>query len=146
MTAIEDVSRRSLQTTNAGDATAMPATTTKHAHWAGEEGKEGKLAALLVLHVLRDIDADAPAIVKVQTFKWTSLSMGWYLSMVWGWVYAADAARIWPGTSIRLFNVLSPRNEISLRSPRGAVDAVGDTIARRISSLNFNNQTSMREV
>jgi hypothetical protein len=68
------------------------------------------------------------------------------MSVLWGWVYAADSARIWVGTSIRLFNVRSQKNEISLRSPRGAVDAVGDTIARRIGSLSFNSQTSMREV
>jgi hypothetical protein len=68
------------------------------------------------------------------------------MSVLWGWVYAADSARIWVGTSIRLFNVRSQKNEISLRSPRGAVDAVGDTIARRIGSLSFNRETSMREV
>ena len=74
------------------------------------------------------------------------MSLGWYMSVLWGWVYAADSARIWVGTSIRLFNVRSQRNEISLRSPRGAVDAVGDTIARRIGSLSFKTETSMREV
>ena len=65
--------------------------------------------------------------------------------MLWGWIYAADA-RIWLGTSIRLFNVRSQKNEISLRSPRGAVDAVGDTIARRIGSLSFNTSQTSLEV
>ena len=96
--------------------------------------------------VLRNTDAYDPTVVKVQTFKWTSMALGWYLSMIWGWIYASDSARVWVGTNIRLFNVLSQRNEISLRSPKGAVDAVGDTIARRIGSLNLTRQTSMKEV
>ena len=71
------------------------------------------------------------------------------MSMLWGWVYASDSARIWLGTNIRLFNVLSQKNEVSLRNPRGAVDAVGDTIARRIGSLSLggsSSQTTMKEV
>jgi hypothetical protein len=131
----------------AGDAATAAPNATQHAHLSGE----GKLqpfhpslrAGLLVL---RRTNSVAVATVKVQTFRWTTLSLGWYLSMVWGWVYAGDTARIWVGTSIRLFNVLSQKNEISLRSPRGAVDAVGDTIARRIGSLSFNSQTTMKEV
>ena len=65
--------------------------------------------------------------------------------MIWGFIYAADSSRVWAGTAIRLFNVLSQRNEISLRSPRGAVDAVGNTIAQRLSSISLNRPT-MKEV
>lgn len=95
-------------------------------------------------------NTNAATKVKVQTFRWTSLALGWYMSMLWGWVYASDSARIWLGTNIRLFNVLSQKNEVSLRHPRGAVDAVGDTIARRIGSLSLggggSSQITMREV
>ena len=91
---------------------------------------------------------NAATVVKVQTFRWTSRALGWYASMLWGWVYAADPARVWAGTGVRLFNVLAQRHEISLKSPRGAVDAVGDTIARRIGglSLSGSNSQTMREV
>jgi hypothetical protein len=95
-------------------------------------------------------DATTEQDIKIQTFRWTSLSLGWYLSLIWGNIYKSDPGRVWIGTSIKLFNVLSQKNEISIRSPRGAVDAVGDTIARRIGSLNIynnnNNQQTMREV
>ena len=143
-------------TTTPGDAAAAPSAT-QHSNLSGGEGTFLALtllpypsshaflvrAGLLILHCTNSI---AAATVKVQTFRWTTLSLGWYLSMIWGWVYGGDTARIWVGTSIRLFNVLSQKNEISLRSPRGAVDAVGDTIARRIGSLSFNSQPTMREV
>ena len=82
--------------------------------------------------------------VKVQTFKWTSVAVGWYLSMVWSWVYAKET--LWAGTSIRLFNVVSQRQDISLSSPKGAVDAAGEAIARRIGSLSLGSKTSMKEV
>lgn len=69
------------------------------------------------------------------------------MSMIWGWIYASDPARVWLGTNIRLFNVLSQKNEVSLRHPRGAVDAVGNTIARRIGSLSLGGSSqTMREV
>ncbi|KAK5166734.1 uncharacterized protein LTR77_008278 [Saxophila tyrrhenica] len=79
----------------------------------------------------------SPSEVKVQTFRWTARALGWYASMLWGWVYAADPARVWAGTAVRLFAVRAQRREVSLKSPRGAVDAVGDTIARRIGGLSL---------
>lgn len=89
-------------------------------------------------------------------FRWTSQALGWYLSVLWGLVYAADSAMnrgssgVWAGTSIKLFNVVSQREQVSLRSPKGAVDAAGDAIARRITSFSFGTSAaaspSMREV
>ena len=80
--------------------------------------------------------------MKVQTFRWTSLALGWYLSLLWGRIYAADSAslRIWVGTGIRLFNVVNVKQEgISLLKPRGAVDAVGGEIARRIGGISLSS-------
>lgn len=63
--------------------------------------------------------------------------------MLWGFIFAQDAQNnrgsngLWAGTSIKLFNIASRHDNISLRSPKGAVDAVGDSLARRISSFNF---------
>ncbi|KAI7544629.1 hypothetical protein KC331_g6686, partial [Hortaea werneckii] len=80
-----------------------------------------------------------------QAFQWTSLSLGWYISLLWGLIYASDANSnkgingIWTGTNIKLFSIVasSAHGAVSLSSPKGAVDAVGDSIARRISSLSF---------
>lgn len=90
-----------------------------------------------------------PEEAKVQAFQWTSLSLGWYLSLLWGLVYASDVATnkgvngIWTGTAIKLFNIKASHDGgISLRSPKGAVDAVGNTIVQRLGSLNFNSSNS----
>lgn len=83
-----------------------------------------------------------------QAFVWTSASLGWYLSLLWGLIYASDIATnkgingIWTGTNIRLFNVINSQgSQISLKSPKGAVDYVGDSIARRISNFSFSNSS-----
>jgi hypothetical protein len=64
--------------------------------------------------------------------------------MLWGFIFAQDAQNnrgsngLWAGTSIKLFNISSRQGDmISLRSPKGAVDAVGDSLARRIGSFGF---------
>ena len=90
------------------------------------------------------------------SFKWTPQALGWYLSVLWGLIYTADAAvnrgstGVWAGTSIKLFSVVSHREQVSLRSPKGAVDAAGDAIARRITSFSFGGgaaaSPTMREV
>ncbi|KAI7356614.1 hypothetical protein KC354_g10339 [Hortaea werneckii] len=85
-----------------------------------------------------------------QAFQWTSLSLGWYISLLWGLIYASDANSnkgingIWTGTNIKLFSIVasSAHGAVSLSSPKGAVDAVGDSIARRISSLSFKGPAS----
>lgn len=84
-----------------------------------------------------------PPPIRLQTFTWSSLALGWYLSMLWGFIFAQDAQNnrgsngLWAGTSIKLFNIANRHENISLRSPKGAVDAVGDSLARRITSLGF---------
>ncbi|RMY61613.1 hypothetical protein D0863_11219 [Hortaea werneckii] len=85
-----------------------------------------------------------------QAFQWTSLSLGWYISLLWGLIYASDANSnkgingIWTGTNIKLFSIVasSAHGAVSLSSPKGAVDAVGDSIARRISSLSFKGSAA----
>jgi hypothetical protein len=86
---------------------------------------------------------DPTPAIRLQTFTWSSLALGWYMSMLWGFIFAQDAQNnrgsngLWAGTSIKLFNISSRQGEISLRSPKGAVDAVGDSLARRIGSFGF---------
>lgn len=44
------------------------------------------------------------------------------------------------GTGVRLFNVVNVKQEgISLLKPRGAVDAVGGEIARRIGGISLSS-------
>lgn len=105
---------------------------------------------------LADDPASQPPI-KLQTFTWSSLALGWYMSMLWGFIFAQDAHAnrgsngLWTGTNIKLFNIARSQEGISLRSPRGAVDAVGDSLARRVAGFGFGGgggaqQGGVREV
>ncbi|KAF2769164.1 hypothetical protein EJ03DRAFT_327609 [Teratosphaeria nubilosa] len=90
-----------------------------------------------------------PDSIQSQAFIWTSLSLGWYMSLLWGLTYASDSAThkgingIWTGTGIKLFSVLASQGGgISLKSPKGAVDFVGDTIAKRVASFSLGGSSS----
>ncbi|EGX94961.1 High-temperature-induced dauer-formation protein-like protein [Cordyceps militaris CM01] len=82
--------------------------------------------------------------VKVQSFEWSPLSLGWYESMLWGVVYASEmqiakgTSGIWTGTGVKLFRIqeTAPTGP-TLSSPRGAVDAVGSNIVSRIGQINL---------
>lgn len=84
--------------------------------------------------------------IKIQYFEWSPLSLGWYESLLWGFVFTSEmqvqkgTVGVWNGTNIKLFrveNVAPPGPTLS--SPRGAVDAVGSNIVSRIGSINLRN-------
>jgi hypothetical protein len=85
-----------------------------------------------------------PSQVRVHSFEWSPLALGWYESLLWGFVFTSEmqVARgtvgIWNGTSIKLFRVqeTAPQGP-TLTSPRGAVDAVGSNIVSRIGAINL---------
>ncbi|KAM3523449.1 hypothetical protein MY4038_008186 [Beauveria bassiana] len=87
--------------------------------------------------------------IKVQSFEWSPLSLGWYESMLWGIVYASEmqiakgTSGIWTGTAVKLFRIqeTAPTGP-SLSSPRGAVDAVGSNIVSRIGQINLRGGAS----
>jgi len=90
-----------------------------------------------------------PSPIKNYSFEWSPLSMGWYESLLWGFVFAGEmlvskgTAGVWNNTSIRLFKVQEAAVQApSLLAPRGAVDAVGSTIVQRIGSLNLRGPTT----
>ncbi len=85
----------------------------------------------------------SPSPVRVHLFEWSPLSLGWYESLLWSFIFSAEMAlaagiSIWKGTNIRLFRVQeSVAQGPSLLAPRGAVDAVGSNLVQRIGSLNL---------
>ncbi|KAF2786219.1 hypothetical protein K505DRAFT_290086 [Melanomma pulvis-pyrius CBS 109.77] len=90
---------------------------------------------------VRGID---PLPIRVHLFEWSPLSLGWYESLLWGFVFAGEllvskgTAGVWNNTSIRLFRVQEAAAQTpSLLAPRGAVDAVGSNLVQRIGSLNL---------
>lgn len=90
-----------------------------------------------------------PSPIKNYSFEWSPLSMGWYESLLWSFIFASEmvvskgTAGVWNNTSIRLFKVQEAAAQApSLLAPRGAVDAVGSTIVQRIGSLNLRDRAT----
>ncbi|KAI9863644.1 MAG: hypothetical protein M1813_003667 [Trichoglossum hirsutum] len=85
-----------------------------------------------------------PSPIRVHLFEWSPLSLGWYESLLWGFIFASEMVvskgtmGVWNGTAIKLFRVQETVAEgPSLLAPRGAVDAVGSNLVQRIGSLNL---------
>lgn len=85
-----------------------------------------------------------PSAIRVHSFEWSPLALGWYESLLWSFVFSSEmqvakgTVGVWNGTAIRLFRVqeTAPQGP-SLTSPRGAVDAVGSNIVSRIGAINL---------
>lgn len=85
-----------------------------------------------------------PSPIRIQYFEWSPLSLGWYESLLWSFVFTSEmqvnkgTVGVWNGTNIKLFRVESVAAQgPTLSSPRGAVDAVGSNIVSRIGNLNL---------
>lgn len=82
--------------------------------------------------------------VRVHSFEWSPLALGWYESLIWSFIFSSEmqvsrgTVGIWNGTAIKLFRVQETAPEgPTLTSPRGAVDAVGSNIVSRIGAINL---------
>jgi hypothetical protein len=87
--------------------------------------------------------------IRIQYFEWSPLSLGWYESLLWSFVFTSEmqvnkgTVGVWNGTGIKLFRVESVAAQgPTLSSPRGAVDAVGSNIVSRIGNLNLRGQSA----
>jgi hypothetical protein len=90
---------------------------------------------------VRGID---PSPIRIHSFEWSPLSLGWYESLLWAFVFTSEmqvakgTVGVWNGTAIKLFRVQEVAAEgPTLTSPRGAVDAVGSNIVSRIGNINI---------
>ncbi|KXX81369.1 Protein HID1 [Madurella mycetomatis] len=90
-----------------------------------------------------------PSPVRVHSFEWSPLALGWYESLLWGFIFASEmqvskgTVGVWNTTQIKLFRVqeTAPQGP-TLTSPRGAVDAVGSNIVSRIGAINLRGAAS----
>ncbi|KAL2873950.1 hypothetical protein SGCOL_010921 [Colletotrichum sp. CLE4] len=106
-------------------------------------GESATRETLLKIQEIRLVGVD-PTPPRVHSFEWSQLSLGWYESLLWGFVFSSEiqiskgTVGIWNGTAIKLFRVqeTAPQGP-SLASPRGAVDAVGSNIVSRIGAMNL---------
>ncbi|TGO64401.1 hypothetical protein BCON_0007g00510 [Botryotinia convoluta] len=90
---------------------------------------------------IRGIETTA---IRIHSFEWTPLSLGWYESLLWAFVFTSEmqvakgTIGVWNGTAIKLFRVQEvAAHGPTFSSPRGAVDAVGSNIVSRLGSMNL---------
>lgn len=84
---------------------------------------------------------------RVHLFEWTPLSLGWYESLLWGFIFASEmvvqkgTVGVWNGTAVRLFKVETMASVgPSLMKPMGAVDAVGSRLVSGVASLGVGRR------
>ncbi|WEW56071.1 hypothetical protein PRK78_001506 [Emydomyces testavorans] len=96
-----------------------------------------------------------PSPIQVHLFEWSPLSLGWYESLLWGFIFSSEmvvgsasgstpgTVGVWNGTAIKLFRVQEAIAQgPTLLAPKGAVDAVGSSIVQRIGNLNLRSRVS----
>ncbi|TGZ84459.1 hypothetical protein EX30DRAFT_313048 [Ascodesmis nigricans] len=90
-----------------------------------------------------------PSPIKTHMFEWSPLALGWYESLLWGFIYVSErnvqkgsgTVGVWNGTRVRLFKVQETAPERpSLLAPRGGVDAVGMSLVQRVGGLTMRGQ------
>ncbi|KAH8805907.1 high-temperature-induced dauer-formation protein-domain-containing protein [Xylogone sp. PMI_703] len=109
------------------------------------------IPSVSVLHTIStaQVTGIEPSPIRIHTFEWSPLSLGWYESLLWSFIFSAEmqvskgTVGVWNGTAIKLFRVqeIAPTGP-TLSSPRGAVDAVGSNIVNRIGSINLRGVAS----
>ncbi|KAI4170965.1 MAG: hypothetical protein LQ346_008806 [Caloplaca aetnensis] len=90
-----------------------------------------------------------PSSPRVHLFSWTPLSLGWYESLLWSFIFASEmvvqkgTVGVWNGTNIRLFRVeQTAATGPSLMKPMGAVDAVGSNLVQRIGRIGVRAEAA----
>lgn len=104
--------------------------------------------------MIRTIIAE-PSPIRVHSFEWSPLSMGWYESLLWGFIFSSEmvvgtasgatpgTVGVWNGTGIRLFRVQEAAAQgPTLLAPKGAVDAVGSNLVQRIGNLSIRRNNT----
>ncbi|PYH88984.1 hypothetical protein BO71DRAFT_435212 [Aspergillus ellipticus CBS 707.79] len=96
-----------------------------------------------------------PSPIRVHSFEWSALSLGWYESLLWGFIFSSEmvvgsasgatpgTVGVWNGTGIKLFKVQEAAAQgPTLLAPKGAVDAVGSNLVQRIGNLSFRRSST----
>ncbi|KAJ5908314.1 Nuclear pore complex component [Penicillium taxi] len=94
-----------------------------------------------------------PTPVRAQPFEWSALSMGWYESLLWGFIFSSEmvvgsgatpgTVGVWNNTAIVLFRVQEAAAQgPTLMAPKGAVDAVGSNLVQRIGNLSLRGNSA----
>ncbi|RAQ45011.1 hypothetical protein AFGD_008192 [Aspergillus flavus] len=104
--------------------------------------------------MIQSIISDPPP-TRVHSFEWSALSMGWYESLLWGFIFSSEmvvgsasgatpgTVGVWNGTGVKLFKVQEAAAQgPTLLAPKGAVDAVGSNLVQRIGNLSLRRAST----
>ena len=92
-----------------------------------------------------------PTPVRTHMFEWSPLALGWYESLLWGFIFVSErhvskgagTVGVWNGTAVRLFRVQETVPEgPSLLAPRGGVDAIGSNLIERLGNVTMRRRDS----
>jgi hypothetical protein len=87
-----------------------------------------------------------PTPIKTHMFEWSPLALGWYESLLWGFIFVGErhvskglgTVGVWNGTAVRLFRIQETAPEgPSLLAPRGGVDAIGTNLIERLGNVTL---------
>ena len=113
----------------------------------------GEPDATSVLECIRttEVHGIEPSLVKTHMFEWSPLALGWYESLLWGFVFVAErhvskgTVGVWNGTAVKLFRVQETAPEgPSLLAPRGGVDAIGTNLIERLGGASLGRGQRQR--
>lgn len=116
------------------------------------QGSSGAITQALDIIRKSKLERIEASPVRVRLFEWSPLSLGWYESLLWGFIFSAEVnlskgtAGAWKGTNIKLFRVQEAVIQSpTLMAPRGAVDAVGTTLVQKLGSFGFRGALAAAE-
>lgn len=93
-----------------------------------------------------------PSLIKTHMFEWSPLALGWYESLLWGFIFVSErhvakgTVGVWNGTAVKLFRVQETAPEgPSLLAPRGGVDAIGTNLIERLGNVSLGRGQSQSQ-
>lgn len=99
-----------------------------------------------------EIHGIEPSLIKTHMFEWSPLALGWYESLLWGFIFVSErhvakgTVGVWNGTAVKLFRVQETVPEgPSLLAPRGGVDAIGTNLIERLGSVSLGRSQSQQQ-
>ncbi|RPB12432.1 hypothetical protein P167DRAFT_587994 [Morchella conica CCBAS932] len=118
---------------------------------SGSGGGAQESNATLMLERIRttELHGIEPSLVKTHMFEWSPLALGWYESLLWGFIFVSErhvskgTVGVWNGTAVKLFRVQETAPEgPSLLAPRGGVDAIGTNLIERLGNVSLGRGQS----
>ena len=122
---------------------------------ASDSALQSTLSPLLERIRKTELRGIEPIPVKTHMFEWSPLALGWYESLLWGFIFVGErhvskgtgTVGVWNGTAVRLFRVQETAPEgPSLLAPRGGVDAIGSNLIERLGSVTLGGRRDSAQV